>query len=384
MIEAAARSPGRLLFGGPCSTFTRMDWPNSRLTSLLRITHPIIQAPMAGAATPELAIAVSDAGGLGSLGCEGMSEGEVRQAVATMRAGTANPFNLNFFTHPAPFIDPAIWAGTRQRLAPWYEKFGLTPPASKTPQLGPGFGEEKLRLLLDLRPPVVSFHFGVPVATSIAALKQAGILLLSTATSVAEAKSLAAAGIDAIIAQGFEAGGHRGSHQPAALQDGIGTLALVPQVVDAVRQPVIAAGGIADGRGIAAALTLGASGVQIGTGFLRCPEAGTDHMRRALLAQAADTDTMMTAAVSGRAARARRSRYALEMERIVDLAPFPSLYELSWPLIEKGDVEEASFHLYGQSAALARDLRAAELMASLVAETEAAISGLASPSVADR
>jgi nitronate monooxygenase len=199
-------------------------------------------------------------------------------------------------------------------------------------------------------------------------------VVLSTATTVAEACALEEAGIDAIIAQGWEAGGHRGSHVPRAPADGTGGIALVPQIADAVKVPVIAAGGIADGRGIAAALALGASGIQIGTGFLRCPEAGTDAPRRALLATARDTDTIMTDSVSGRAARACRSAYALEMESAREPLPdFPSLYELAYPLVEKAGTREASFHLYGQSAALARDLPAGILVSKLVEETESVL-----------
>lgn len=348
-----------------------MQWPDTRLCRLLGIEHPIIQAPMAGSATPELAVAVSNAGGMGSLGCAEMAPDRLRSEVETIRAGTNRAFNLNFFVHPEPAHDSAVWARTRQRLAPWYDRLGLGEPAILPPKPTPGFDGTKLELLLDLRPPVASFHFGVPGRKAITALKQAGILLLSTATTVAEARALEKAGIDAIIAQGWEAGGHRGSHVPRAPADGIGGLALVPQIADAVKVPVIAAGGIADGRGIAAALALGASGVQIGTGFLRCPEAGTDATRRALLATARDTDTIFTDSVSGRAARAYRNAYTLAMENAREPLPeFPSLYQLAYPLVEKAGPDEASFHLYGQAAALARDLPAGRLLSRLVEETE--------------
>jgi nitronate monooxygenase len=191
---------------------------------------------------------------------------------------------------------------------------------------------------------------------------------------VAEAKHLEQAGIDAIIAQGWEAGGHRGSQKPVAPMDGVGTMALVPQIVDAVRVPVIAAGGIADGRGIAAALLLGASGVQIGTGFLRCPEAGTDMERRKLLAVASDTDTIVTDSVSGRTARTHRSRYTEAMEETRRRLPaYPAMYDLSDPLTEAGQDDVASFHLYGQAAALARELPAGELISILLAEASYAL-----------
>lgn len=347
-------------------------WPNRRLCNLLKIEHPVIQAPMAGSATPELAAAVSNAGGLGSLGCAEMLQDELHSAVRQVRAGTNCPFNLNFFVHPAPRTSPAVLAQAIDRLLPYYAELSLAAPRDGLPKMGPGFDDAKLELVLAIRPPVVSFHFGVPCAAVIAKLKEAGIVLLSTATTVAEARRLAASGIDAVIAQGWEAGGHRGSHVPTDPCDGVGTVALVPQVVDAVDLPVIAAGGIADGRGIAAAFALGASGVQIGTGFLSCHEAGTDAARRALIRSASDMDTMVTDAFSGRAVRVKRTRYALEMEkRRAPLPDFPSMYALTAPLWGTENAmqnEDFAFHIYGQAASLNRELSAAELMRSLVSE----------------
>ena len=352
-------------------------WPDRRLCELLGIEHPIIQAPMAGSATPALAAAVSNAGGLGSLGCAGLDAAGVAAVATELRSATNKPFNLNFFVHPKPTNDPVTLAAARTRLAPWYAALGLGEPPEALPDLGPGFDAARLATLLVLRPKVVSFHFGLPEAEAVAQLKAAGCVILSTATTVAEARALEAGGADAIIAQGWEAGGHRGSHVPRAPADGIGTLALVPQVVDAVRLPVIAAGGIGDGRGIAAALALGACGVQLGTAFLTCPEAGTDAPRRELLRHASDSDTMMTEAFSGRAARARRSRYAPDLDRRRQALPdFPSLYALSDPLIEAGRDDEASFHLYGQAAAMGRALPAADLLAWLVGETRAILARL--------
>jgi len=348
-------------------------WPNRRLCDLLKIEHPIIQAPMAGSATPELAAAVSNAGGLGSLGCGAMMPVDVREVVRRLRAGTNLPFNLNFFVYPEPNTSEAVLARTIIRLRPYYEEFSLGAPPASLPEIGPGFDSTKLELVLAIQPPVVSFHFGIPDTTAIVRRKEAGIVLMSTATTVAEARRLAASGVDAVIAQGWEAGGHRGSHVPTDPGDGVGSMALVPQVVDAVDLPVIAAGGIADGRGIAAAFALGASGVQIGTGFLSCHEAGTDETRRALIRAATDMDTMVTDAFSGRAARAKRTRYALEMEkRRARLPDFPSMYALSAPLSEAERSKERgdfAFHLYGQAAALNRELSAEELVRSLVAET---------------
>ncbi len=352
-------------------------WPDGRLCDLLKIDHPIIQAPMAGAATPALACAVSNAGGLGSLGSAEWAPDQVRAAADEMRAGTNRPFNLNFFIHDAPHTDPAVLQHTRERLAPWYHKLGLGDPPATLPDIGPGFDGAKLALVLDLRPPVVSFHFGAPGPAAVTALKQAGIRLLSTATTVAEARVLQASGMDAIIAQGYEAGGHRGAHHPRAPGDGIGTLALVPQVADAVTVPVIAAGGIGDGRGIAAAFALGAAGVQMGTAFLSCPEAGTDPARRARLRRAQDNDTMMSDAFSGRAARTLRSRYAEAMDATrAPLPGFMQMYTLSDPLVTAGAEDEANFHLYGQSAALNRELPAADLMRWLVNDTADAFARL--------
>ena len=345
-------------------------WPDGRLCELFKIDHPIIQAPMSGSATPALASAVCNMGGLGSLACEAMTLPEVRIAAATMHAATNQPFNLNFFIQAAPTTDAAVLQRTRQRLRPWYSALGLGEPPSELPDLAAAFGEEHLSLLLEVRPAVVSFHFGAPSPAAITALKNAGIVLISTATTVAEARSLEACGMDAVIAQGWEAGGHRGSHKPTGPGQGVGTLALVPQVADAVRIPVIAAGGIGDGRGIAAAFALGASGVQIGTGFLSCPEAGTDEPRRALLRKARDTDTMVTDAFSGLSARAMRSRFAEEMENPREPLPeFRQMYALSDPLLEVAAAHEVSFHLYGQAATLNRELPAADLLRRLIDET---------------
>lgn len=355
-------------------------WPDRRLCDLLGIDHPIIQAPMAGSATPELAIAVSNAGGLGSLGCAEMDAGTLTSVAERIRTGTNGPFNLNFFANPEPNNEPGTLARTIDRLSPYYDEMGLGSPPVTLPEQGPGFDETKLRLLLDIRPPVVSFHFGLPDAAMLKALKEAGIVLLSSATTVAEARILADRGVDAVIAQGWEAGGHRGSHIPNGPADGVGTLALVPQVVDAIDLPVIAAGGIGDGRGIAAAFALGASGVQIGTGFLLCPEAATDPARRTAILAARDEDTMVTAAFSGRSARARRSRYAREMAASPEPLPdFPLMYALSGPLIEADQAsggEDFGFHLFGQSASLCKGLPARTVVQQLVAETAAVFAGL--------
>lgn len=358
-------------------------WQGNRLCDLFGIKLPILQAPMAGSATPALAAAVSNAGGLGGLGCGVMEVAAVRAARDALVAGTNRPFNLNFFTHPAPAMDADRWQVAAALLAPAYAARGLGPPPAQTPGGRPGFLPEMLDLLLDLRPRVVSFHFGLPGGDAVAKLRAAGVRVIATATSVAEARALEAGGVDAVIAQGWEAGGHRGSFTQTAPDAGVGLMALLPQVVDAVHLPVIAAGGIADGRGIAAALALGASGVQIGTAFLSCPEAGTSAVHRAALASATDTDTVPTAAFSGRTARARLTGHAESMRTVpvASLPDYPALYALTDPLAAPdatGHDRDHRFLLYGQAAPLNSAVPAADLMAQLQAETSAVLARLAS------
>ncbi len=354
-------------------------WPDHRLCDLLGIDHPIIQAPMMGSCTPAMASAVANAGGLGSLGCGEKSPETIRQDAEAIRARTNRSFNLNFFVIAAESTDPAVLASTRDRLKPWYDDLNLGDPPSDIPEVDLAFDERRLEVVLSLKPKVVSFHFGYPEQRFIDAMKNAGIVLLSSATNVAEARALEAAGMDAIIAQGWEAGGHRGSHVPTAPHDGVGTMALVPQVADAVSVPVIAAGGIGDGRGIAAALALGASGVQMGTAFLNTPEAATEQARRQRLRTATDRDTMVTDAFSGRSARAMRSRYAEEMEsRRQALPPFPKMYALSSPIRNAADDSEASFFLYGQAASLSKEVPAGDLVDQLVQEAQEVMMRLSS------
>jgi nitronate monooxygenase len=238
------------------------------------------------------------------------------------------------------------------------------------------FNEAKLSVLLDLRPKVVSFHFGLPPAGMLQALHDVGSIILCSATNVGEAWWLAAAGVDAVIAQGWEAGGHRGTFYVSFEDYGVGTMALVPQIVDAVNVPVIAAGGIADGRGIAAAFALGASGVQIGTAFLSCPEANIDESYRLALRTARDDDTRLTRAFSGRPARAKNNRYLEAMaEHRTQLPDFPTMYAYSDPLRNAGNergTNDFQFLLYGQAAPLNREVPAAELVKLLVEEAQGA------------
>lgn len=348
-------------------------WPDTRLIDLLEIEHPIIQAPMLGSAHPALAACVSNAGGLGSVACGELPAADVRALAEDMGGLSNRPFSMNFFVrNQLPSAGPDAMATARKKLQPFYDELGLGAVPQDLPEPTLGFTMETAELVAELRPAVVSFHFGMPDSASVALLKDAGIVLMCSATTVAEARFLEDAGVDVVIAQGWEAGGHRGSHAPNLPGDGVGTLALVPQVVDAVSVPVVAAGGIGDGRGIAAAFALGASGVQIGTGFLSCPEASTDGARRNLLAKASDADTMVTDAVSGRCARGARSRYAETLALVAGRLPdFPLLYGLTRPLLDAAAEQESdavSFLLYGQAAALNRPLPAAELVKRLVEE----------------
>ena len=349
-------------------------WPKSDLTELLNVEHPIIQAPMAGSATVTLAGGVSNAGGLGSLGYATTPLEKIRENVQALRTATDKPFNLNFFTHSPPKENIEINSRTRDRIRPFYEELGLTdvPEFAETP-FGT-FDADTLSLLLELKPVVTSFHFGLPGMKMVEALKDYGCVILCTATTVAEARTLNEAGVDAIIAQGWEAGGHRGTFDTTYEDFGVGSMALVPQVVDAVDVPVIAAGGIADGRGIAAAFALGARGVQMGTAFLSCPEAEVSDAHRAAIRNATDEDTRLTRAFSGRPARAKNNRYIDAMaEHRTPLPDFPTMYGFSGPLQEQGAERKDSdfqFLLYGQAAGLNRELPAAELVRTLVKDAQ--------------
>lgn len=305
-------------------------WPRTDFLELLGITHPVVQAPMSGFTPPALVIAVCNAGGLGSIGCVGQPPDLLREQVAIVRQATNRPFNLNFFAHRTPQTAPEATARVQARLARYFDEFGLGTVPEPTEPFS-SFDAEQLDLVLELRPRVVSFHFGLPQTVVVQQLKGAGCIIFSSATTVAEARSIEANGADAIIAQGFDAGGHRGSFSDSAGAGLVGTMALVPQIVDAVHVPVIAAGGIADGRGIAAAFALGASGVQIGTAFLGCPETPISPLYRARLRAAADDATEVTRAFTGRPARALRNRFVTEMADTESLA-FPLQASLVGPL----------------------------------------------------
>lgn len=283
------------------------------LTALLSIDLPIIQAPMAGAQGSALAVAVSNAGGLGSQPCAMLGLDTLRKELALIQAQTSKPFNVNFFCHVPPTPDPAREALWRRTLLPYYRELGLDP---STVPAGPGrapFGHEAADLLSEIEPAVVSFHFGLPSPDLIARVRTWGAKILSSATTVEEARWLESRGVDAIIAQGAEAGGHRGMFLSDDLTTQMGTFALLPQIVGAVRLPVIAAGGIANARGVAAALALGAAGVQVGTAYLLCPEATTSHVHRAALRSESARHTALTNLFTGRPARGIVNRLMREL-----------------------------------------------------------------------
>jgi nitronate monooxygenase len=347
-------------------------WQRTDFIEMLGLAHPIVQAPMSGFTPPELVAAVCNAGGLGSIGCVGQAPAVARQQVAAVRQATNRPFNLNFFAHKRPPASrPAATARMRARLGPYFDEFGLGPVPEPQDLFSP-FDEEQLDLALELRPRVVSFHFGLPEAAALIRLKETGCIILSSATTVAEARYLEAHGADVVIAQGYEAGGHRGSFSTSPGAGMIGGLALVPQIVDAVNVPVIAAGGIADGRGIAASFALGASGVQMGTAFLRCPETATSPLYRAQLRAATDDATELTSAFTGRPARALRNRFVEEMANSEPLE-FPLQASLVIPLWRQPDeAARAAFMPIwaGQTAALGREMPAGQLIETLVMEAQ--------------
>ena len=353
-----------------------MPWPSTELTERLGIRYPIVQAPMAGATTPELVAAVSNAGGLGSLGAALLPPDDLRRAIGEIRRLTDRPFNINLFAWREPAQpDPAAVAAVGAALAPYRARLGL--PDDAVLPLPPALEallHAQLAVVCEEAVPVFSFTFGIPPLDKVQA---SGALIMGTATTVDEAVALEGAGVDVVVAQGAEAGGHRGGFLAPFESSMVGTLALVPQVVDRVSVPVVASGGIMDGRGIAAALALGTQGAQLGTAFLACPESAAHPVHRAALSRAPDTGTCVTAVYSGRPARALRTPLIQDLE--ADLAgplEFPLQYARTGPIhyaaAEAGE-EDLMFLLAGQAAGLARPLPAAELVETLAQETGAVI-----------
>lgn len=283
------------------------------LHALLGTSLPIVQAPMAGAQGSALAVAVSSAGGLGSLPCAMLGPDDLRRELEAIRAQTTQPYNVNFFCHSQPEPDAGREAAWRALLAPYFAELGVDLSAIRSGAGRVPFGGEALEVLREFAPAVVSFHFGLPSADLLARVRGWGARILSSATTVDEARWLEAHGVDAVIAQGIEAGGHRGTFLSADLATQVGTFALVPQIVRAVRIPVIAAGGVADAKGVAAAMALGAAGVQVGTAYLLCPEATTSRVHRAALTNAGAGATALTNLFTGRPARGIVNRLMREL-----------------------------------------------------------------------
>lgn len=347
-------------------------WPDRRILDLFGIEHPVLLAPMAGFGTPALAIAVAEAGGLGALPSATITPDQARADLGAFRAATARPVNLNFFCHKPPEPDPERDAAWRLRLAPYYRELGLDPAMALAPSSREPFNDAFCAVVEDLRPEIVSFHFGLPERGLLDRVKAAGARVISSATTVAEARWLEAEGCDAIIAQGAEAGGHRGMFLTWDVPGQVGTFALVPQIVDAVRVPVIAAGGIADARGVVAALALGASAVQIGTAFLLAPEAKVTPQHRRVLETAEADETAITNVFTGRPARGVVNRLMRDLGRFVPEAPqFPLAGGALAPL--RAATEPAGSRDFmplwsGQAARLAKAMPAGDFVRTLTAE----------------
>jgi nitronate monooxygenase len=343
-----------------------------RLKQLLGVELPIIQAPMAGVQTSALAIAVSNAGGLGSLPCAMLSPQAMRNELTLIRAHTTKPFNVNFFCHTPPTPSPEREATWRAALQPYFKEYGID--ATGIPQAAGRlpFSVEAADVLEEFKPAVVSFHFGLPSLALLARVRAWGSKIVSSATTVDEARWLAANGVDAIIAQGLEAGGHRGMFLTEDITTQVGTMALLPQIVRAVNLPVIAAGGIADARGVAAAMELGAAGVQIGTAYLLCPEATTSAVHRVALKGDGARHTALTNLFTGRPARGIVNRIMRELGPISAAVPaFPLATAAISPLramAESAGSGDFSPMWAGQNASGCKEIPAAQLTRELAAD----------------
>jgi nitronate monooxygenase len=348
--------------------------PAPDLVSILGVSAPIIQAPMLGVSTPALAAAVSNAGGLGSIAIAAYSAETAKRLIDETRAMTSNPFNVNVFCFDAPKRDAAVETAWISYLRPLFAEIDAEPPAGLSAVYGRlGDNNDVREMLLEARPPVISFHFGLPEPEFVSALKAAGIRTIAAATNLEEAAAVERSGIDVIVAQGIEAGGHRGLFDLDGRDPGLSTSALVRLLARETRSPIVAAGGIMDGAGIRAALALGASGVQMGTAFILCPESAASENYRAALQSERAYDTRFTSAISGRPARGLVGPLtavgaAPECPQIPD---FPVAYDAAKRLDAaaraKGRYEFAPCWA-GQGAPLVRELPAAELIAQLVRE----------------
>ncbi|MEO8185949.1 MAG: nitronate monooxygenase [Burkholderiaceae bacterium] len=342
------------------------------LQQLLGIELPIIQAPMAGVQGSALAVAVSKAGGLGSLPCAMLGLDAMRSELAAIKAQTTQPFNVNFFCHVPPAPNAERETRWRTALAPYYAEFGIDPSTIPTGAGRNPFSAEAARALAEFKPAAVSFHFGLPSAELLAHVRSWGAKILCSATTVEEARWLEAQGVDAIIAQGLEAGGHRGIFLSEDLTTQVSTFALLPQIVRQVKRPVIAAGGIADSNGVAAAMKLGAAGVQIGTAYLLCPEATTSSIHRAALKSDAARHTALTNLFTGRPARGIVNRVMKDLGPISSAVPaFPLATAAIAPLRAKAEGQgsgEFSPLWAGQNVSGCKEIPAAELTRQLAAD----------------
>lgn len=355
-------------------------FPSKRITELLECELPVIQAPMAGANDAAMAVAVASAGAIGSLPCAMLSPDQIESTLLDISSSTNGRINLNFFCHTPAAQNPAKTKAWHKSLEPYYKEFNLdpnlkSPTASRTP-----FDETTCLLVEKHRPRIVSFHFGLPEPALLQRVKDTGAIVLSSATTVEEAVWLEAHGADAVIAQGAEAGGHRGMFLATDISSQPGTFSLIPQVVDAVSIPVIAAGGISDGRGIAAAFALGADGVQIGTAYLYTPEATISRLHREALSTSDDQSTAMTNVFSGKPARGISNRVMLEAGPMSDKAPaFPTAGAALAPLKEAAEAQGStafSSLWSGQSAALCAAMPAADLTLKLATDAASHLRGL--------
>src|SRR6201987_895843 len=351
---------------------------SAHLLELLDVQWPIIQAPMAGTGTPVLAAAVSNAGGLGSLGVGATNAKGAREMIAAFRALSARSLNVNVFCHEPAKLDARIESAWIARLRPEFALFGATPPTHLT-EIYRSFVEDDdmLAALLQEKPKVVSFHFGVPALERVRALRDAGIILLASATNLDEARAVADAGIHAVVAQGYEAGGHRGLFNPDASDSRLGTIALTRLLVRQLDIPVIAAGGIMDGAGIGAVLHLGAAAAQLGTAFVASPESAADEGYRAALASGAAHHTVMTAGISGRPARCLANRFHAFVATLAarEIPAYPVAYDAGKALnaAAKAKAEYGyGAQWAGQGAPLERALPAAGLVGTLIEEMPAA------------
>jgi nitronate monooxygenase len=355
-------------------------WPDRRLLDLFKIDLPIVQAPMAAVQDADIMIGAAQGGALASLPCAMISPEKARAQVGIVRQAVSAPINLNFFCHHAVDADPQREAGWKQRLGGYYKEYDVDPDAPIQFANRAPFDEAMCELVEDLKPEVVSFHFGLPAPALLDRVKAAGCIVIASATIVREAIWLEERGVDAVIAQGAEAGGHRGMFLTDDVAEQPGLFALLPQVVDAVQVPVIAAGGIGDGRGIAAAFALGAAGVQIGTAYLRCPESKVSAPARVALARASDESTVITNVMTGRPARGVANRVMREVGPISPDAPaFPhaatALAPLKAAAEAQGKVDFTNLWA-GQAVRLGRDMPAAELTRALAGSALARLSRL--------